>query len=307
MQVAWIQGGASSAWESVTNVVPVERRDQARAFIYGGPTQVGTIVAGLVALVGERALSPSFLFGVGFVCAVLTVLAMARVRRAYVRELVEALREGRPQIFDTGGRNDPFGTARMDASAVGVAVAGLADPDPRVRTVCADSLGDLAGDGASAALRAALADEDAEVRASVLRALARSGSTAARPDVLARLHDPDATVRAAALDAARTLGPDGSDVRDGARAALRDPDPFVRAQAAGLLAAGADREARTELVELADAPDPDVRCAALRAMRGLDDAGTIAVAIGALHDPAAGVRTEAAETLGAMARRPWHR
>ncbi len=41
-QVAWLSGGASSSWEAVINTVPADRRDQTRAFLYGGPTQVGT-------------------------------------------------------------------------------------------------------------------------------------------------------------------------------------------------------------------------------------------------------------------------
>ena len=40
-QVAWLQGGASASTEAVINTVPPDRRDQTRAFIYGGPTQVG--------------------------------------------------------------------------------------------------------------------------------------------------------------------------------------------------------------------------------------------------------------------------
>ena len=47
-QVVWLQGGATSAWEAVINTVPGDRRDRMRAFLYGGPTQVGTVLAGLV-------------------------------------------------------------------------------------------------------------------------------------------------------------------------------------------------------------------------------------------------------------------
>src|SRR3712207_7507241 len=53
-QVTWMQGGASSAWEAVVNTVPPDRRDRTRAYLYGGPTQVGTILAGLVALRSEE-------------------------------------------------------------------------------------------------------------------------------------------------------------------------------------------------------------------------------------------------------------
>ena len=68
-QVVWLQGGATSAWEAVINTVPGDRRDRMRAFLYGGPTQVGTVLAGIVALVGERAVSPRVLYGFGLAAA----------------------------------------------------------------------------------------------------------------------------------------------------------------------------------------------------------------------------------------------
>src|SRR5512144_1527857 len=57
MTGVWLQGVASPAWETLVNVVPDDRRDQTRAFLNGGPSQVGTAIAGLVALVGQDALT----------------------------------------------------------------------------------------------------------------------------------------------------------------------------------------------------------------------------------------------------------
>ena len=68
-QVAWLSGGAISSYEAVVNTVPADRRDQTRAFLYGGPTQVGTVLAGVIALVGEFP-SPAILAAIGFACAV---------------------------------------------------------------------------------------------------------------------------------------------------------------------------------------------------------------------------------------------
>ena len=96
-QVVWLQGGASTAWEAVINTVPGERRDRVRAFLYGGPTQIGTVLAGVVTLIGERAVSPRVLFALGLVAAIAAVVTMTRVRRAYTAELLVALREGRPE------------------------------------------------------------------------------------------------------------------------------------------------------------------------------------------------------------------
>ncbi len=53
----WLQGVASPAWETLVNIVPAERRDQTRAFLNGGPAQVGTAIAGIVALVGQDVLT----------------------------------------------------------------------------------------------------------------------------------------------------------------------------------------------------------------------------------------------------------
>ena len=111
-QVVWLQGGATSAWEAVINTVPGDRRDRMRAFLYGGPTQVGTVLAGIVTLVGERAVSPKVLYGIGLAAAGGAVYSMVRVRRAYAAELVVALREGRPHVFggDAGARASPSGS-----------------------------------------------------------------------------------------------------------------------------------------------------------------------------------------------------
>ncbi|RPJ14635.1 MAG: hypothetical protein EHM22_01745, partial [Actinobacteria bacterium] len=46
----WLQGVASPAWETLTNVIPDARRDQVRTFLNGGPAQAGTAIAGIIAL-----------------------------------------------------------------------------------------------------------------------------------------------------------------------------------------------------------------------------------------------------------------
>ena len=91
--------------------MPGERRDRVRAFLYGGPTQIGTVLAGVVTLIGERAVSPRVLFALGLVAAIAAVVTMTRVRRAYTAELLVALREGRPRVFGgTLGAGEPFGS-----------------------------------------------------------------------------------------------------------------------------------------------------------------------------------------------------
>ena len=174
-QVVWLQGGANSAWEAVINTVPGERRDRMRAFLYGGPTQVGTVLAGIVTLVGERAVSPRVLYALGLVAAVGATYAMARVRRAYAAELVLALREGRPQVFGgEPGAGEPFGLIRADRAAAEVAVEAMGDADVGVRRVAAELLGGIEAPEATEALIRGVRDEDPEVRATALRSLARA-------------------------------------------------------------------------------------------------------------------------------------
>ena len=294
-QVVWLQGGASSAWEAVINTVPGDRRDRMRAFLYGGPTQVGTVLAGLVAVVGERAVSPRVLYGLGLAAAAGAVYAMSRVRRAYASELVVALREGRPHVFGgTPVAGEPFGLVRADRAAAAVAVGAMTDPDVGVRRVAAEILGDLDTPEAIPALIHGVRDEDPEVRATALRALARSGAFAASDEIPDRLADPVPEVRLAALEALDALRAD----RARARALLGDPDGLVRARAAGiLLADGEDAEAEAALARLTRSPHADARIAAFRGLAASRSEAAADLARTGLSDPAPSVRSEAARTI----------
>jgi hypothetical protein len=92
VQMLWSQAVANPAWEAVINIVPPARRDQTRAFLNGGPTQLGTIIAGLIQLIGLRRLSPIQLYAIGSGTAALLTFAMWKVGRAYSAALMDALR-----------------------------------------------------------------------------------------------------------------------------------------------------------------------------------------------------------------------
>jgi HEAT repeat protein len=294
-QVVWLQGGATSAWEAVINTVPGDRRDRMRAFLYGGPTQVGTVLAGIVTLVGERAVSPRVLYGIGLAAAGGAVYSMVRVRRAYAAELVVALREGRPHVFGgTPGAGEPFGLVRADRAAAAVAVGAISDPDVGVRRVAAEILGDLDAPEAIPAMIHGVGDEDPEVRAAALRSIARSEAFAASDEIPPRLTDPVPEVRLAALEALDALRAD----RSRARTLLADADGLVRARAAGiLLADGDDAEAEAALTRLTRSPHADARVAAFRALAASRSDAAADLARNGLADPAPSVRTEAARTL----------
>jgi HEAT repeat protein len=298
-QVVWLQGGASTTWEAVTNTVPPDRRDQTRAFLYGGPTQVGTILAGVVALIGQRAVSPRALFAIGLGAAAAALYSMIRVRRAYVDELVVALREGRPQVFGSGpGAGEPFGNLSADRTALSVATAAMVDPDVGVRRVAAELLGDLEAPEATEVLVDGLRDDDPEVRATSLRSLTRSGAVSASEEIPDRLGDRSPEVRLAALDALAALRAD----RERARALLDDPDGLVRARAAAILLqdAGPDQAAEAVLIRLLRSPHADARAAALDATAAGRTPGSIERARAALADPSLNVRAAAARALATL-------
>jgi HEAT repeat protein len=315
-QVVWLQGGASSAWEAVINTVPADRRDRMRAFLYGGPTQVGTVLAGVVAVIGERALSPRVLYGIGLVAAAAAVYSMSRVRRAYASELVVALREGRPHVFGgTPGAGEPFGHARADRAAASVAIGAMADPDVGVRRVAAELLGDLDAPEATSALIEGVRDDDPEVRATALRSLARAEAFAASDMIPERLADLVPEVRLAALEALGALRAD----RSRARTLLGDPDGLVRACAAGILLADVredgsderpeagpknqpkdergDAEAEATLATLTRSPHVEARVAAFRGLAASRSSAAKDLARNGLSDPAPSVRLEASRTM----------
>ena len=300
-QVAWLSGGASSSWEAVINTVPADRRDQTRAFLYGGPTQVGTVLAGVIALFGEGSLSPTVLAAIGFVCAAIAVVAMIGVRRAYPRELVAALREGRPHVFDAAPvGSEPFGVTPAERSALLAADGALADPDPRVRRVAAHVLGDLDPAAARDPLLACLRDEDAEVRATAIASLAAGGTSEALPSIVSLLDDPDASVRRAVVTATASFGPTADLATSTIHRMLEDPDPVVRSRAAAVLAGEGDSGARSLLVELAGSVAERDRVAAFGAMHGLPVPALAAVAEAGLSDPVPAVRAEAAGALATL-------
>src|SRR5215203_5572592 len=118
-QTAWRSGGAGSTWEALVNTIPADRRDRVRAFLTGVPTQLGTMMAGAVALAAQRLDQPRVLYGAGLAGAVLAVASISRIREAYPRALIAALREGRPMIFGAPGGPRP---AVVNADAIGLAV-----------------------------------------------------------------------------------------------------------------------------------------------------------------------------------------
>jgi HEAT repeat protein/predicted MFS family arabinose efflux permease len=299
LQLLWLFGVSSTAYQTVFNLVPAERRDQTRAFIDGVPGQLGVVLTGAILALGER-LQPRALFLFGALTAITTTYVVQRARRAFRGALTDALRAGQPNVFY--GEEQPFGGFQQDAAAVAAVVAGVSDNDPAVRRVSAEILGNLAVPEAAPALAQALDDPDPEVRAALLRALARAGAGQALLEVAACLQDPEAEVRLQAVESLRQLAGYPRGLRTHLLPLLQDGEPAVRAQAAAaLLQHGREPRAEQVLHELAASGEAGSRAAAMLAFAEWGDVSAFEAVAHGLRDAAVPVRRTAAAALARLA------
>jgi HEAT repeat protein len=291
VQIAWDSGAANSTWSALINTIPSDRRDRARAFLYGVPFQLGTILAGLVGFIAQRLGHSAVLYGAGLVGAILALASVSRIRGAYPKALVAALREGRPAIFGAPRGPQPA-VLQADATSLAVLERLLNDDDPGVRRLAAHALGDIDLEAAEVALFRAVEDQDATVRAEALDSLVRLDGSSAIRAARQCLSDRDSAVRLAAL---AVLTRSGELPHKGL---LADDDPTVRSQAAALLL-DEDGEAEQTLVRAAHDPSSEVRVGALRGIAASRARGAYSIAVEALADSDAEVRAEALRAIAA--------
>jgi HEAT repeat protein len=282
----WLQGVTSPSWETLINVTPEQRRDQSRAFLNGGPAQIGTAIAGLVLLIGKDALTPERLAIVGLVAAAATLFVAWRIRGSYTGALADAIRAGRPRVFADAIPNSPI-EVRQDRQAVELAASAMRDEDPRMRRLACDLLASADDDRARQALREATRDRDELVRARAVEALSAAGALepAERDRALA---DEDAHVRLAAVRSMREDVPAGL---------LSDPDPSVAAAAAARLLGRDDAQGGETLRTMLSDDDPQVRLEAVRALRDAPQPEASSLAESRLDDPSPTVHAVALEVL----------
>lgn len=211
-------------------------------------------------------------------------------------------------------RHPGLGQALVDA------FVDLQGDDPRIRRYLALAIGRLRTPppGTIAALTAALDDADSETVISVVWALGALGDEAVVPRVVSMYRSSDAGVRKMAVYALGVLPDDGAHTT--LRAALDDPVPDVRwnaavalarhgdARSAGVLARMLDREHVTGLVTASETrldPAGEVMISGLQAAAGLGSAGVgadLRAAIEAIADadPNVKVQNAALEALDAL-------
>lgn len=295
----WMQGVASPAWETMVNVVPETRRDQARAFLNGGPTQVGTAIAGLTQLVGQEALSPRQLSLIGLVAAAITAFVALRIRGSYVGALVDALRAGRPSVFGADAIAGAPIALETDGQALALALESARDPDPQVRRLAVEILSNAGDERAQHAMIDALDDRDPMVRANALRGLERRGGSESVPLFERALGDGDVSVRLAAVAGLQATADEGTISRS-LIPVIGDPDAAVAAAASlALLGGGARSAAMSRLRSMVSDDDPAIRSTTVARLRlaSPDDIVTLVAPMTADASPA--VRAAALQTLGA--------
>jgi len=296
LQMAWLEGIASPASQGILNIVPQERREQTRAFISGVPEQIGTVIGGLILLLGEQVLRPGQMYLIAAIIAAATVLVVWRAQRTYRQALIEALKAGQPHIFV--GEEQPFGLFRQDAMAASVATAGLSDQSPAVRRLSIEILDKLSLPQKNSKLVAALHDEDPGVRQAALRALEHAGAASELLAATDLLNDPDAEVRQQAILSLSKVTDLSPGLESQIRPLLHAEHLGVRARAANVLLQYApDPEAESTLISMANADDPQCRLLALNALTEAGYSKLYNLVEKALKDPEASVRAAAAGAL----------
>ena len=299
MQMMWMNGVASPAWQTMFNTVPLERRQQVRVFIEGVPSKAGTFIAGAILFFGEQTFTPQQLYLIGLVAATITLFIIWRALFAYKRALVDALRAGRPTLFAV--QEGSLNGFQHDATTLSVALEGLSHADPLVRRTSIEVLGVLNEPQVQDALVSALDDTEHDVQLVALQSLARTGASSALLEVATHLHDPEPELRAQAVETLCQLARYPGGLKTYLEPMLKDSDGFVRSRSAvGLLRLGPHDEAQDLLRSMSVLGEMDDRIHAIRAMAEWGDQEAFILIENELNDQFAPspVRRAAAIALG---------
>ncbi len=291
--------------QTIWNLLPGEAREAAVPFNNQGISKQGGIVlAGVILLISLKWLQLAIILA--FILSVVYFFVAWRMRSLYRPALVQLLREGQQNFFETGQNmadNDlsEEANAAISEDAFKAALAGLQDDSEGTRRLSAELLGQMGHSSAvSPLLTTLLADSSPEVRRTVISALVQLKAPEAFPNIAESLSDPDPPVRAEAAVALRNLGV-RLDYSAYAllRKSLNDRDPTVRREAAmTLLAAGRKGEALVTLWEMGQAEEAPYRREAAVAYGQISDRILVHRLIELLDDFNSEVRRQAASSLG---------
>jgi CRP/FNR family transcriptional regulator len=213
-------------------------------------------------------------------------------KRNYGGALVDALRDGHPSIFFS--EEEPFSGFQKDAVAVSTAIAGISDPDLRVRRIAAEILGNLSLTEATDALVKALDDPDVEVRVALLRSLAKANAAHALLDINIYLQDPEPEVRLQSIRTLAQLAPYAKGLIAHVQPLLDDTDSRIRSTAAStLLNLGPHNKAFNILNEMIRSPKLQTQILALEAFADWGGEAAYDLVTVYLDDPSANIRRKA--------------
>jgi hypothetical protein len=256
------------------------------------------MIAGILALVGQNALTVSQFAVVGLGASVLTIIAAVGIRRSFAAALADALRTGRPQVFEPSSIRQAPIQVSMDAESVGVLSRAMRSADVRERRLAFQLLADLPAGTGPPELAEGVDDEDPLVRLAAIKSLDLSAPSG-QERILSRLVDPDPTVAAAA--AARGLAlPDRDRALSRIRQLLSDHDERVRRATIEQLVLAPTDQAGALASEVLDDHAPSVRAAALEVVAATAPDRVLDRAIVDLRDPNPAVRFAAGRALGSI-------
>lgn len=239
-QLVILSGLAGTAWNALFNIAPPEKRGQVLAFNNGVPSQVGVILSGVLLVLGGSLLTTVQIFWMGIAVALICLLVVWRMRKAYGDALIAALQAGRVDVFvPVEGAFEQFS---QDPAAVRAAVQALGASQPQTRRLAAEILarmGPAVADapGVASGLIGCLNDDDPGTCQAAAEAIGQIGLASGQEALVTCLEHPAAAVRAAALHALGRLEiAPGVVLRDKLLEKLNDPDDGVQVQAAAALA-----------------------------------------------------------------------
>ncbi len=267
--VQWVVVNAigGTGVSALFNVVTGRLRGQVMAFMTAVPGQLGTVASGAILLVAAG-LDERGLFAIGLVVGLGALVAVIRMRSAYLEAVVAAVRKGLVGVFDA----PHVGLfSAHDGETLRILTLDLESPKPEERLVAVTALSKFGGLAPRELIEPLMSDEDPKVRSAAFETMCALEPDRVVAHVTAGLADGSPDVRRRSL----WLLPASEDGKAASMAGsmLTDPDPTVRT-ASAILVGG--EEGKTVVNELLDGGQSFV----IRAV--LDE---LAVAKSGLADP----------------------